>query len=119
MIASFFINVRFICQLWLQTLCEFLVIYQVNMNRLLDYIFYTEFKELSDYSGESQLYNHPKRTTFSSKSVEVPLFCKYFRNIVGLFWIYPAAVVEWWILILLGVPTIRDTSTKKNKEILF
>ena len=103
MIGSFFVNVRFVFQIWLQTLTEVLIVYQVNMNRVLDFVFYTEFQELTDNSGESRFYRKSKRTSVECEKItEVPLFCKYFRNVAGLFWVYPASVAESWVNMFMG-----------------
>lgn len=57
------------------------------MNQVLDFVFYSKLVN-GDEHGDMP--------------TQAPLLCTHFRNLAGLFWVYPAAVVEMWSRMFLG-----------------
>ena len=110
MIAYIFINILFIYQMFLKTIVEFLQIYQKNMTRVLDHLFYAEFKEYSQPETKKKFSFKKKKKT--KDKIKAPIICQYFRSMAGLVWLYPAAIAEAWFSLFLGCQCHTDSNKK-------
>ena len=87
--------------MFLKTIVEFLQIYQKNMTRVLDHLFYAEFKENPKPDNDKKKFRFKKKKKTKEK-IKAPIICQYFRSIAGLVWLYPAAIAEAWFSLFLG-----------------
>ena len=113
MIAYFLITTLFIFQMFLKTIIEFLQIYQKNMTRVLDQIFYAELREYNNNNKrKKRLLFMKSRPNYKAK-IKAPLVCQYLRSLTGLFWLYPAILAEAWFSLFLG----REFQCEYNKKL--